>query len=59
MHKKERGSDSEDFGTRITGLGVVVEKIWMKEVLKGGKLAFWKVLVVYFENCRGSGELRM
>jgi hypothetical protein len=40
-------------------VGVVVEKIWMKEVLKGGKLAFWKVLVVYFENCRGSGELRM
>jgi hypothetical protein len=24
---KERGSDSENFGTRITGFGVVVEKI--------------------------------
>jgi hypothetical protein len=36
----------------------VVEKIWMKEVL-GGKLAFSKVPRVYFENCRGSGELRV
>jgi hypothetical protein len=25
--QKERGSDSENFGTRITGFGVVVEKI--------------------------------
>jgi hypothetical protein len=25
---KERGSDSENFGTRITRFGVVVEKIW-------------------------------
>jgi hypothetical protein len=24
---RERGSDSENFGTRITGFGVVVEKI--------------------------------
>jgi hypothetical protein len=24
---KERGSDSENFGTRITGFGVVVENI--------------------------------
>jgi hypothetical protein len=26
--EKERGSDSMNFGTRITGFGVVVEKIW-------------------------------
>jgi hypothetical protein len=25
--QEERGSDSENFGTRITGFGVVVEKI--------------------------------
>jgi hypothetical protein len=25
--QKERGSDFENFGTRITGFGVVVEKI--------------------------------
>jgi hypothetical protein len=25
--QKERGSDSENFGTKITGFGVVVEKI--------------------------------
>jgi hypothetical protein len=25
--QKERGNDSENFGTRITGFGVVVEKI--------------------------------
>jgi hypothetical protein len=25
--QKERGSDSENFGTRIIGFGVVVEKI--------------------------------
>jgi hypothetical protein len=31
MHKK-RGSDSNNFGTRITGFGVVVEKIWSFEV---------------------------
>jgi hypothetical protein len=31
--QKERGSDSENFDTRITGLGVVVEKIWSFEVL--------------------------
>jgi hypothetical protein len=30
--KKERGSDSENFGTRITGFGVGVEKIWNFEV---------------------------
>jgi hypothetical protein len=31
--QKERGSDSENFGTRITGFGVGVEKIWNFEVL--------------------------
>jgi hypothetical protein len=30
--RKERGSDSENFGTRITRFGVVVEKIWNFEV---------------------------
>jgi hypothetical protein len=30
---KERESDSENFGTRITGFGVVVEKIWSSEIL--------------------------
>jgi hypothetical protein len=29
---KKRGSDSENFGTRITGFGVGVEKIWNFEV---------------------------
>jgi hypothetical protein len=32
--QKERGSDSENFGTRITRFGVVVEKIWIFEVLE-------------------------
>jgi hypothetical protein len=31
--KYERGSDSENFGARITEFGVVVGKIWMFEVL--------------------------
>jgi hypothetical protein len=31
---KERGSDSKNFGTRITGFGVVVGKIWIFEVLE-------------------------
>jgi hypothetical protein len=30
--QKERGSDSKNFGTRITGFGVEVEKIWNFEV---------------------------
>jgi hypothetical protein len=30
--QKERGSDSKNFGTRITGFGVVVEKMWNFEV---------------------------
>jgi hypothetical protein len=30
---KERESDSENFGTRITRFGVVVEKIWSSEIL--------------------------
>jgi hypothetical protein len=32
--QKERGSDSENFGTRITKFGVMVEKIWIFEVLE-------------------------
>jgi hypothetical protein len=28
----ERESDFENFGTRITGIGVMVEKVWQKEV---------------------------
>jgi hypothetical protein len=32
--QKERGSDSENFGTRITAFGVGVEKIWNFEVLE-------------------------
>jgi hypothetical protein len=32
--EKERGSDSKNFGARITGFGVVVEKIWISEVLQ-------------------------
>jgi hypothetical protein len=31
--RKERGSDSENFVTRITRFGVVVENIWNFEVL--------------------------
>jgi hypothetical protein len=31
MYKKKE-SDSENFDTRITGFGVVVEKIWSFEV---------------------------
>jgi hypothetical protein len=30
--QKQRGSDYENFGTRITGFGVGVEKIWNFEV---------------------------
>jgi hypothetical protein len=30
--QKERESDSENFGTRITGFRAVVEKIWSFEV---------------------------
>jgi hypothetical protein len=30
---KERRSDSDNFATRITEFGVVVEKIWSFEVL--------------------------
>jgi hypothetical protein len=32
--QKERGSDSKNFGTIITGFGVVVEKIWISEFLE-------------------------
>jgi hypothetical protein len=36
--QKDRGSDSENFGTRIISFGVGVEKIWNFEVLG---LFFW------------------
>jgi hypothetical protein len=32
---RERGYDSENFGTRITRFGVTVEKIWSFEFLRG------------------------
>jgi hypothetical protein len=38
--RKERGSDSENFGTRITGFGVAVEKY---EFLK-----FWSYFCGFF-----------
>jgi hypothetical protein len=31
--QKERGSDSENFGDRITEFRVTVAKIWRKEVI--------------------------
>jgi hypothetical protein len=31
--QKERGSDSVNFGKRITEFGVTVAKIWRKEVI--------------------------
>jgi hypothetical protein len=33
MTWKERGRDFENYGIRITWLGVMVEKIWRKEVV--------------------------
>jgi hypothetical protein len=39
--QKERGSDSKNFGTRIIGFGVVVEKIWIFEILE---LFLWSFL---------------
>jgi hypothetical protein len=39
---KERVNDSENFGTRIAKIGVVVEMIWQKEVI-GTYLQFLKV----------------
>jgi hypothetical protein len=43
---KERGSDSENFGTRITGFGVVVEKIRIFEVLELFLWIFLRLLVL-------------
>jgi hypothetical protein len=31
--QKERGSDSENFGERITEFGVMVPKIWRKDII--------------------------
>jgi hypothetical protein len=52
--QKERGSDSENFGIRITKFGVVVEKIGIFEVLE---LFLWIFLRLgpfckYFSNPR-------
>jgi hypothetical protein len=33
MHEIKDEDDCEDFGIRIAGIGVVVEKIWQKEVI--------------------------
>jgi hypothetical protein len=38
----ERWRDSDNFGARITGIGVVVEKIWWKEFHRPICI-FWKV----------------
>jgi hypothetical protein len=51
--QKERGSDSKNFGTRITGFGVVVEKIWNFEV--SGLflwifLRLWTFLELFFDS---------
>jgi hypothetical protein len=43
---KERGSDFENFGTRITGFGVVVEKIRIFEVLELFLWIFLRLLVL-------------
>jgi hypothetical protein len=51
----KRGSDSEKFVTRISGIRVVVEKIWLKEFL-GAKLEYWKnsrAIYVYTESRKG------
>jgi hypothetical protein len=40
--QKERESDSKNFGARITGFGVVVEKIWSFEVSGGYFINFSK-----------------
>jgi hypothetical protein len=41
--QKERGSVSENFGTRITGFGVVVEQIYIFEVLELFLLIFLRL----------------
>jgi hypothetical protein len=45
----ERGSDSENFGARITEIGVTVAKIWRKE-FQGPTCNFWKVARGIFGN---------
>jgi hypothetical protein len=41
-YKNERRSDSENFGARITGFGVAVEKIWRFQVLGAYLQGFWE-----------------
>jgi hypothetical protein len=56
---RARGYDSKNFGTRITWFGVMIEKIWMKEVL-GAKCSFQEVLGVYLkftEYREGLGDI--
>jgi hypothetical protein len=45
---RERGCDSENFGTRIIWFRVTIEKIWRKEVQRP-KLEFWKPLGLKYE----------
>jgi hypothetical protein len=47
--REMKESDSENFGTRNTKIGVVVEKIWRKE-FQGPICNFWKVSRVDFGN---------
>jgi hypothetical protein len=54
--EKERGSDSMNFGTRITGIGVVVEKIWNFEV-SGLFLWIFLRLGIFLELFFNSGGL--
>jgi hypothetical protein len=49
--RRERGCDSENFGTRITLFRVTAEKIWRFEVL-GAKIRIWKVLGLISEFAR-------
>jgi hypothetical protein len=51
--QKERGSDSKNFGTRITRFGVVVEKIWNFEVsglFLWILLRLWTFLELFFNS---------
>jgi hypothetical protein len=53
----ERGSDSENFGTKITEIGVAVAKIWNLEAFRG-KMVFsgglW-IFLKFWEWLEGLG----
>jgi hypothetical protein len=51
--RNERESASENFGARMTKIGVAVEKIWLKEV-SGTYLQFWQVSRANFGKFQGS-----